>query len=173
MLTENSRAAWGSNGYRNIRLLVVDDDAEFTQFVSEYLAGLGYLVETAHNGREGLGLFRSGNFHAVLADMQMPGMNGVELLQSIKRVDQRAVVVITTGYRMNDLEASAVDSGAFDLLLKPVTLRRLGAVVERAVEQRGLAKQVSVFRRLTLALVASIPFWIITSAFLALKYHGK
>jgi DNA-binding NtrC family response regulator len=136
MLGEKSEAASGTKGLRNVRLLVVDDDVDYARLVKEHLTDMGYLVETAHNGREGLGLFRNGDFPVVLTDLDMPGMNGIELLQNIKRIDQRAAVVIITGSGTLDLAISAVKNGAHDFVVKPVTPERLKLLVERAIEYR-------------------------------------
>ena len=173
MHTENLQVAALSPPNRNTRILVADDDDGFTRLMADHLRELGFLVETARDGREGLSLFRTGYFPIVFVDLHMPGMDGMELLKHIKHLDPRTAVVVITGYGTIDLAVSAVKNGAYEFILKPLSLERLSLTVERAIEWRDLARQVSVFRGLTLALVASIPFWVITSLILAVKYFGK
>ncbi len=170
MPVETATAVSGSDGFRNTRILMVDNDWEFARFVSEQMTGMGYLIETAGNGLEGLALFRSGEFPVVLAGLHTPGMNGIELLRNIKQTDRRAAVVIVAGFGTVDQAMSAFKNGAYDYILKPIAPARLISTVERAIEQRCLAKQVRTLRRLTLGLVVSIPFWIVGGIILALQY---
>ena len=170
MPSENPKALSGFNGRRNIRLLMVDGDAEFTRQMAEHLAMRGYLVETAHNGREGLGLFRTGNFPVVLADLHSPDLNGVELLRNIKRADSSVAVVLTVGPGENrSVAMPAADGCAYDLIEKPMAPDKLAAILYRAVERHRLARRAALSRRLTFALVSSIPFLAAAGALITRK----
>lgn len=154
---------------RESRILIVDDDKEFAEGLAEHVGELGYLANVAHDGREGLDKFRAGDFHLVLTDLQMPGMDGMELLHEIKKVDNRSIVVVITGFGTIESAVQAIKNGAYDYITKPVKLDELNIVVNRALEKRGLVKQLDFFRGLTLAVLISIPLWLILGIILASK----
>jgi two-component system response regulator (stage 0 sporulation protein F) len=78
------------------RVLVVDDEVLVAEVLTEHLKG-GYEVETAHNGADALGAILRQRPDVVLLDINMPGMNGVEVLKSIKQIDESIAVVMVTG----------------------------------------------------------------------------
>lgn len=154
---------------RESRILIVDDDKEFAEGLAEHVGELGYLANVAYDGREGLDKFRASDFHLVLTDLQMPGMDGMELLHEIKKVDNRSIVVVITGFGTIESAVQAIKRGAYDYITKPVKLDELNIVVNRALEKRGLVKQLDFFRGLTLAVLISIPLWLILGIILASK----
>ncbi len=151
------------------RILIVDDDKEFAEGLAEHMREFGYLANVAYEGREGLDKFRAGDFHVVLTDLQMPIMDGMELLHEIKKLDNRSVVVVITGFGTIESAVQAIKNGAYDYITKPVKLEELDIVVDRALEKRGLVKQLDFFRGLTLAVLISIPLWLILGIILASK----
>lgn len=170
-LTRTERPAVASaQAFKATKILVVDDDTVFAGLLSEHLTELGYSVETAHNGHEGLNLFRSGIYPLVLLDLHMPGMDGLELLKHIKRIDRQAAVIIITGCGSITAAVNAIKNGAHDLMTKPVKVEELEVIIKRALDRRSLIKHLSIFRGLTLALVLSIPLWIVIGAVFAVKW---
>jgi DNA-binding NtrC family response regulator len=155
---------------KEARILVVDDDREFADSMAEHMAGLGYSISVAYNGSEGVEKFRAGAFHVVLTDLQMPGMDGMGLMREIKRLDGRCVVVVITGFGTVESAVKAIRDGAYDFITKPVKLERLEIVLARALEKRGLVKQLDFFRGLTLAILISIPVWLVLGIILASKF---
>ena len=151
------------------RILIVDDDKEFADTLAEHMAERGYLAKVAYDGREGLGRFRDGDFQVVFTDLQMPEMDGIELLHEIKRMDKRSVVVVITGFGTIESAVKAIKEGAYDFITKPVKFEELDIVINRALEKRGLVKQLDFFRGLTLAVLISIPIWLILGIILASK----
>jgi DNA-binding NtrC family response regulator len=151
------------------RILIVDDDKEFAAGLAEHMREFGYSASVAYEGREGLDKFRAGDFHVVLTDLQMPSMDGMELLHEIKKLDNRSVVVVITGFGTIESAVQAIKNGAYDYITKPVKLEELDIVVDRALEKRGLVKQLDFFRGLTLAVLISIPLWLILGIILASK----
>ncbi len=154
---------------RESRILIVDDDKEFAEGLAEHVGELGYSANVAYDGRQGLDKFRASDFHLVLTDLQMPGMDGMELLHEIKKVDNRSIVVVITGFGTIESAVQAIKHGAYDYITKPVKLDELNIVVNRALEKRGLVKQLDFFRGLTLAVLISIPLWLILGIILASK----
>lgn len=120
------------SGMRN--LLLVDDDVDLLQTLEEILAELGVRLLTARDGREALERVVAGGVDAVLCDLRMPGMTGVDFLMALKHRDLHVPVVIYTGYGDRPQILQALRAGAFDFLDKPSTIERLGAVLNRALE---------------------------------------
>ncbi len=154
---------------KETRILVVDDDQEFADSLAEHMSGLGHSVKVAYDGHDGLDKFRPGAFHVVLTDLQMPGMDGIELLHEIKGLDKRCVVVLITGFGTVESAVKAIKQGAYDFITKPVKLDEVDVVVNRALEKRHLVKQLDFFRGLTLAVLISVPLWLILGIILASK----
>jgi DNA-binding NtrC family response regulator len=152
---------------KEARILVVDDDREFADSLAEHMSGLGHSAKVAYEGHEGLNRFRTGAFHVVLTDLQMPGMDGIELLHEIKGLDNRCVVVLITGFGTVESAVTAIKEGAYDFITKPVKFDQLDVVVNRALEKRHLVKQLDFFRGLTLAVLISVPLWLILGIILA------
>lgn len=154
---------------KETRILIVDDDPEFADSLAEHLSGLGHSVKVAYDGQDGLDGFRAGAFHIVLTDLQMPGMDGMALLREIKRLDNRCVVVLITGFGTVKSAVKAIKEGAYDFITKPVKLDEVEVVVNRALEKRHLVKQLDFFRGLTLAVIISVPLWLVLGIILASK----
>jgi DNA-binding NtrC family response regulator len=152
---------------KDSRILLVDDDKELAESLAEHLSNTGCLVKVAYDGREGLKMFRAGAFHVVLTDLKMPGMDGMQLLHEIKRLEDKAVVVMITGYGSIESAVEAIRKGAYDYITKPLKLAEIEVVINRALEKRRLIKQLDVFKGLTLAVLISIPIWLILGIILA------
>jgi DNA-binding NtrC family response regulator len=154
---------------KEARFLIVDDDKEFANVLAEHLVARGYPAKAVYDGQEGLDAFRTGGFQVVFTDLQMPGMDGIEVVREIKRLDNRSVVVVITGFGTIESAVKAIKEGAYDFITKPVKFEQLDIVVDRALEKRGLVKQLDFFRGLTLAVIISIPVWLILGIVLAFK----
>ncbi|MCK4728994.1 MAG: response regulator [Desulfobacterales bacterium] len=152
---------------KDARILVVDDDREFAESMAEHMVELGCSVKVAYDGHEGLNKFSSDDFHLVFTDLQMPVMDGMELLREIKALDKRSVVVIITGFGTIKSAVQAIKEGAYDYVTKPLKLDELDIVIDRALEKRTLVKQLDFFRGLTLAALISIPIWLALGIILA------
>jgi DNA-binding NtrC family response regulator len=154
---------------KDARILIVDDEKEFADGLAEHMSGLGYSVKTAYDGKTALEQFRSGDYHVVLTDLQMPGLDGMDLLDRIKKLGANSVVVVITGFGTVEAAVKAIRAGAYDFITKPVKLEQLEIVVARALEKRQLTKQIGFFRGLTLAILVSIPLWLVLGIILAWK----
>ncbi len=152
---------------KNIRILVIDDDQQLADMLVEFLVKQGYQAFAAYNGREGMVQFEQGDFQLVILDLKLPDMDGLEVLESIKAVDSRAVVLIITGYGTIESSVTAVKKGAYDFIPKPINLESLEQIISRALEKHTLFKQLGIFRGLTLALIISVPVWLILGIILA------
>ena len=100
------------------KILVVDDEQSMTQFLGIVLRKDGFQVTTVNSGRDALDKIRSEPFDVVISDIKMPGMDGIQLLQGIKKHDANIPVVLMTAYASQQSAIDAVNLGAFQYLLK-------------------------------------------------------
>src|SRR5256885_4837290 len=120
------------------KILVVDDESAILRLLREALTQWGYQVTAASSGAEALQALRGDMFDAVISDIRMPDMNGLELLKEIKRHDESVEVVMMTGYPTIASAVEALKEGAFDYLSKPLLLDELRHLMTRMTERRFL-----------------------------------
>lgn len=130
-------------GGRKMNILVVDDDRDGRNCVSDFLREMGHEVTECGTGEEALKLFAVQDFSMVLSDIQMPGMSGLELLQKLlKQAPAGNVdIVLFTGFGDMETAIEALRAGAYDYLLKPVNIDELVAVTERIAEHQTLRRE--------------------------------
>ena len=121
--------------YSNIRLLIIDDDPKLCRLVKDYLTPMGYDIESAHTGPQGLEMARTGNYQAVILDCMLPGMDGFEVLRQLRRASQVPVLMLTALGDESD-RIVGLELGADDYLPKTFSTRELLARL-RAVTRRS------------------------------------
>lgn len=123
-------------------ILVVDDEKDMLQLLKRSLtADLDCIVETASSGENALQWVTKKSFDLVLADIRMPGMDGLELLELIKRQDPDQTVVMMTAFGQVDTAVKAMKNGAFDFITKPFDHEALIIRLEKALERSRLLKE--------------------------------
>jgi len=118
-------------------ILVVDDDTSMRRALRVTLLGMGFTVVEAARGEEALSLVRVTWFDAVLLDMDMPGMGGVETCRSVRRAVERLPILMLSVLDGEDDKVLAFDAGADDYISKPFQLRELTARLRSAVRRRN------------------------------------
>jgi len=118
-------------------ILVVDDDSSTRQALRVTLTGMGFTVVEAARGEEALTLVRVSWFDAVLLDVDMPGMGGIETCRSIRRAIARLPILMLTVMDSEDDKVLALDAGADDYITKPFQVRELTARLRSAVRRRN------------------------------------
>jgi two-component system KDP operon response regulator KdpE len=118
-------------------ILVVDDDGATRRALRVTLSGLGFTVVEAARGEEALSLARAMWFDAVLLDVDMPGMGGVEACRSIRHAVARLPILMLTVMDSEDDKVLALDAGADDYITKPFQVRELTARLRSAVRRRN------------------------------------
>jgi DNA-binding NtrC family response regulator len=115
------------------QILIVDDHPPICKSLSEVLNRAGYKAHTANNGFEALEAINQEQFSVVVTDMDMPKMDGLEVLQRTKAIVPDTAVVIITGYASVDSAVKAMKYGAYDYITKPVTTDKIKAVIQNAI----------------------------------------
>jgi DNA-binding NtrC family response regulator len=134
-----SLAAHGRNEPTGqIRILLVDDDVELLESMERVLARRGMAVSTAPGGSEALVRLEQGFHDVVVLDVKMPGMDGLEVLEHIKRLSPRTEVLLLTGHPSVHNAFEGVRAGAFDYLLKPHGVDDLVEKIRAAYRHRWL-----------------------------------
>jgi two-component system, NtrC family, response regulator HydG len=128
-------------------ILVVDDDADARTTLEDILADRGFTPVLATDARIGLDLVRRHPPAAVLLDLDMPGMSGLEALPEIKAIDPEIPVIILTGEVRVPIVVEAMRRGAYDYLTKPWRPEELLLRLHRALERRTLAEEVRSLRQ--------------------------
>jgi C4-dicarboxylate-specific signal transduction histidine kinase len=116
-------------------ILVVDDEEGIRRLMDITLTDMGYSVQTAEDGERGLAVFRSIHPAIVLLDIRMPGMDGIELLRTIKTEEPDTEVVMITGHGDLDLAIKSIKYEATDFVTKPINMDILEIALKRAKER--------------------------------------
>ncbi len=123
------------------RILVVDDEAGIRESLSSILQDEGYRVDAVASGEEALEHAVDGQFEAVLLDIWLPGIDGLETLSRLQALPRPPAVIIISGHGNIETAVRATKLGAFDFVEKPLSLERTVLLVRNAVEQRRLAQE--------------------------------
>jgi len=124
------------------KVLVVDDEPIVTKSCRRILAVEGYDVQTAQSGQEGLRRALSQHFDLLVTDLKMPDMDGMELVQTVRRDRPQTAVVIITGYATIPSAVAATRLGVSDYIEKPFTPEQIVEAVNKAVAVRHEEPQI-------------------------------
>ena len=128
------------------KILVVDDERSILVLLKEALGQWGYQVTTAASAAEALGILKSELFDALITDIRMPDMSGLELLREVKKQDESIEVVMMTGYPTIASAVQALKEGAYDYLSKPLILDELRHLMSRMMERKFLRGEIHTLR---------------------------
>src|SRR3972149_4909420 len=122
-------------------ILLVEDEEYIRENLSEILHMNGHSVSTAPNGEAGLDLAKRSDFDIVLTDLKLPGMNGIEVIRSVKSISPDTACIILTGYASVETAVEAMRVGAFTYLKKPFSKDELLITIEKAIEVHSLKQE--------------------------------
>jgi len=126
---------------QKLSILVVDDGQSQREMLRDFLRSEGHTVTEADNGEKALNTILRGHFDLILLDYKMPGMDGLQVLKEVKRINPEIDVVIITAYGTIETAVEALKAGAIDYLTKPVELDELTILVNRIAERRQLIQE--------------------------------
>src|SRR5689334_20127130 len=121
-------------------VLLVDDEGQLLHALSRLLANAGYVVDCAPDGEAATALLASSRFDVVISDVQMPKMNGLDLLRAVRQHDLDVPVILMTGAPAVESAVEAIEHGAFRYLVKPIHAGQLEEAVARAISLHEIAR---------------------------------
>lgn len=122
------------------RILIIDDQAPIRRVLREILENESYQVDDAESGTAAMQLIKEQEFDAILCDIKMPEMDGIEVLEAVKQTCDTPVIMIS-GHGTIDTAVEAIKKGAFDFIVKPPDLNRLLITLRNALDKRNLANE--------------------------------
>jgi DNA-binding NtrC family response regulator len=126
---------------KKISILIVDDEESVRDSLYNWFIEDGYHVECAEDAKKALSMLQSESFHIILADIKMPGMDGLEMLKRIKSLKSDAIVIIMTAFATVDTAVQALKDGAFDYVTKPFDPDDLSHLIRNASKQISLTEE--------------------------------
>src|SRR5262247_266859 len=129
-------------------ILVVDDDQSVRSYLSDFLTSCGYTVECAESGDQAVTRLAGGYVPCVIVqDIVMPGINGIEVLESVKKINPSIPVIILSAAGQTKTVVDAMKMGAADFLVKPFEEQELELAIENVVEKQKLKEEVKTLKR--------------------------
>ena len=123
---------------KKISILIVDDEESVRDSLYNWFIEDGYCVECAENAKKALSILESKNFNIILADIKMPGMDGLEMQRRIKSLNKDSIVIIMTAFASVDSAVQALKDGAYDYITKPFDPDDLSHLIRNATKQISL-----------------------------------
>src|SRR5512133_445173 len=130
-----------------LKILVIDDEKSIRNTLKDILGFEGYQVEMAENGMIGINLVKSTDFDIILCDIKMPEMDGLEVLEQIRKIKPESTVVMISGHGTIDTAVEAIKKGAFDFIEKPLDLNRLLITLRNASDKTALVKETIILKQ--------------------------
>ncbi|MBO9155246.1 sigma-54-dependent transcriptional regulator [Chitinophaga sp. GCM10012297] len=128
-------------------ILIIDDEKSIRKTLSEILTYEGYKIEEAADGAEGFKMFQAKAYDAVLCDIKMPKMDGLEFLEKAKETNPDVPIIMVSGHGNIDTAVDAVKKGAFDYISKPPDLNRLLITLRNALDKTTLVAETKTLRK--------------------------
>lgn len=126
---------------KDYNILVIDDEAAQRDVLAGYLKKKGYKIFSASSGREGIEFVKNNPVDIILSDFKMPDLNGIEVLEEVKKLNPEISFVIVTAYGTVENAVKAMRLGAVDYISKPVDLDELDLMIERIVDLKNLKSE--------------------------------
>ncbi len=124
-----------------ISILIVDDEESVRDSLNNWFTDDGYYVKCADNAKRALSILENEDFNIVLADLKMPGMDGLEMLRRIKTLKKDVIVIVMTAFATVDTAVKALKDGAYDYVTKPFDPDDLSHLIRNASKQIILAEE--------------------------------
>jgi DNA-binding NtrC family response regulator len=126
---------------KDYNILVIDDEAAQRDVLTGYLKKKRFKIFSASSGKEGIEIAKNNPVDIILSDFKMPDLNGIEVLEQVKKINPEISFVIVTAYGTVENAVRAMRLGAFDYISKPVDLDELDLMIERIIEHKNLKSE--------------------------------
>lgn len=137
---------------KNISILIVDDERSVRDSLYNWFIEDGYRVTCAEDAKQALLVLEHENYDIILADIKMPGMDGLEMLRRIKTIRQEAIVIMMTAFATVSTAVQALKDGAFDYVTKPFDPDELSHLIRNASRQISLMEENEVLKEKVVSL---------------------
>jgi len=127
-------------------VLIIEDEAILAKNIKLFLSRVGYDVKIAETAEDGIAQLEVFKPEAILLDFNLPGMSGLECLETIRAIDSTIKVMIITGHGNVELAVNAMKAGAYDFLTKPLSMSKLRLLLEKAMGEERQAHTLSYYR---------------------------
>lgn len=118
----------------SMHILLIDDEPDFLDLMSKRLGRRGVRLDVAADGEQGLSAAQAEEYDVIILDVRMPGMDGIEVLRRIREQGIRTEVLLLTGHASLEAARQGLELGAFDYLIKPVSINDLLFKLQDACE---------------------------------------
>ena len=124
-----------------VNILIVDDEEIVRESLANWLEEDGYEVEAVENGARALERLPAKDWNLAMVDLKMPGMDGIQLMDEIRKVRPDTIVIIMTAYATVDTAVQAMKKGAYDYIVKPFNPEDLSITIRKIIEHQKLVKE--------------------------------
>ncbi|MFQ5975668.1 MAG: response regulator [Candidatus Hydrothermarchaeales archaeon] len=126
----------------NAKILIVEDDPQMRQGLSDMLSEEGYKVLSVDSGREAIKKVKDNGFDIVVTDIVMPGIDGMEVLKEVKRIEPQVHVIMITAFATIENAVDAMKNGASDYITKPFKIAEVEVAIKRVLEETKFRKMI-------------------------------
>lgn len=130
-----------------MKILIIDDERSIRNTLKEILEFEGHTVSLAEDGKQGVDAALSESFDAVFCDIKMPGMDGLEVLETLSGSECDAPVIMISGHGDIDTAVKCLKSGAYDFIQKPLDLNRILITLKNATDKTSLVKETTILKK--------------------------
>lgn len=123
---------------RTIKILIIDDDKDICEYMDLLLSQSGYDVVTETSPNQGLENLKAEEFHVVVLDIMMPELNGMEVLEEIRKFDSDIAIIIFTGFPSVDTAVTSMKYNVSDYIKKPFDVDEFNTTLEKILREKGL-----------------------------------
>ena len=124
-------------------ILVVDDELDMLALLAMIISEkTEHKVTTTNNPLEAVQFVKGKECDLVISDLKMPGMNGIELIAEIRKIDQYIPILVITAYGSNESAEDAINKGAYDYITKPFRKEQILIAIDRALEWKNMRKEI-------------------------------
>ncbi len=129
------------------RILIIDDEQSMRDFLSIMLKKEGYDVIAAGNGEDALKAINDEIFDLIITDVKMPGIDGMEVLKTVKEISSETIVIMITAFATAETAVEAMKLGAYDYITKPFKVDEIKLILHKALEKHSLRRENILLRR--------------------------
>ena len=119
--------------YEQKRILVVGDESKICHLIEELLKREGYQVDISFSGTDALQMIKKHNYHMLITDLEMPGIDGLELIQKVKKQNSEIRAIMITGNSIDDVAVWAVRYGIDNYMKKPFNIIKLKEMIKQTL----------------------------------------